>query len=138
MLAVANVAISFLRGRRSDLKFECLGLGSAAAERPGRVVGPDSEPRYKRSPHDASIRILRTPTHTYAVRTPTRNPLAGHRRPNAERYVETHCYDNVRDPHQLTNPAEMQETADLRRDLAATLVARIREVEMVEPSIATK
>jgi uncharacterized sulfatase len=82
-------------------------------------------------------RALRTPTHTYAVRAPTRNPLAGHRRPNAERYIETHCYDNVRDPHQLTNLAGTQETADLRRDLAATLAARIREVEMVEPTITT-
>ena len=82
-------------------------------------------------------RALRTPTHTYAVRAPTRNPLAGHRRPNAERYIETHCYDNVHDPHQLTNLAGMPETADLRRNLAATLAARIREVEMVEPTIAT-
>lgn len=81
---------------------------------------------YKRSPHDASIRILRTPTHTYAVRTPTRNPLAGHRRPNAERYVETHCYDNVRDPDQLTNLAGMQETADLRRDPRPSLLGFAR------------
>ena len=39
-------------------------------------------------------RALRTPTHTYAVRAPTRTPLAGHRRPNAEQYIETQA-DNI-------------------------------------------
>jgi uncharacterized sulfatase len=83
-------------------------------------------------------RALRTSTHTYAVRAPTRNPLAGHRRPSADRYVETHCYDNVRDPYQLTNLAGTPETADLRRHLADTLATRIHDIEGVKPAIATR
>jgi hypothetical protein len=83
-------------------------------------------------------RALRTSTHTYAVRAPTRNPLAGHRRPSADRYVETHCYDNVRDPYQLTNLAGTPETADLRRHLADTLATRIDDIEGVKPAIATR
>jgi len=83
-------------------------------------------------------RALRTSTHTYAVRAPTWNPLAGHRRPSADRYVETHCYDNVRDPYQLTNLAGTPETADLRRHLADTLATRIHDIEGAKPAIANR
>jgi arylsulfatase A-like enzyme len=74
-------------------------------------------------------RALRTPTHTYAVRAPTRNPLAGHLRPSADRYVETHLYDNRSDPHQQHNLAGTAATADLRHDLASRLITRVEAVE---------
>jgi len=82
-------------------------------------------------------RALRTPTHTYAVRAQTWNPLAGHRQPSAERYVETHCYDNIRDPHQLTNLTGTPATADLRQHLADTLASRLRNVEAAAPILTT-
>ncbi len=74
-------------------------------------------------------RALRTPTHTYAVRAPSRNPLAGHLRPCADRYLETHLYDNRSDPHQQHNLAGTATTADLRHQLASRLCARIAAVE---------
>lgn len=74
-------------------------------------------------------RALRTATHTYAAAAPTRDPLAGHRRPAADRYAETHLYDNVADPHQRTNLAGDPSTATLRRELATRLAELIAEVE---------
>jgi len=74
-------------------------------------------------------RALRTPTHTYAAKAPTRSPFAGHRRPAADRYVGTHLYDNVRDPHQRRNLIDDPSVADLRDALAARLATRIHEIE---------
>lgn len=83
-------------------------------------------------------RALRTRTHSYSLAAPTRNPLAGHRRPDADRYVETHLYDNTLDPHQLTNLVNDPATAELRRHLADTLAARIHLVEGTEPTIGRR
>ena len=80
-------------------------------------------------------RALRTPTHTYAVRAPTRDPLAGHRRPSASTYVESHLYDNVADPHQRRNLVADASTAELRRSMAERLVARIEAVEGQRPAV---
>jgi len=74
-------------------------------------------------------RALRTPTHTYAAKSPTRNPLAGHLRPAADRYVGTHLYDNRADPHQLRNLIDDLSSVDLRRELATRLAERIYAVE---------
>ena len=80
-------------------------------------------------------RALRTPTHTFAAAAPTRNPLAGHLRPAADRYVGTHLYDNRVDPHQLHNLIDDTEHGPLRRQLAARLADRIHEVERVRPEV---
>ncbi len=74
-------------------------------------------------------RALRTPTHTYAAKSPTRNPLAGHLRQAADRYVGTHLYDNRADPHQLRNLIDDLSSVDLRRELATRLAERIYAVE---------
>lgn len=74
-------------------------------------------------------RALRTQTHTYAAKSPTRNPLAGHLRPAADRYVGTHLYDNRADPHQLRNLIDDLSSVDLRRELATRLAERIYAVE---------
>jgi arylsulfatase A-like enzyme len=114
--------------------------GGDAPDLDGRPLQTDTD-----APDDVLIQIsesqigraLRTRTHTYAVKAPTRNPLAAHRRPHADRYVETHLYDNIRDPHQRTNLAGDRAFADLRRQLAETLARRIGEVEGVKPSIVS-
>lgn len=83
-------------------------------------------------------RALRTATHTYAVKAPTRNPLAGHRKSAASRYIETHLYDNSTDPHQLSNLIEHPNASELRRDFAGRLAMRIAEVEGTRPTITTR
>jgi len=83
-------------------------------------------------------RALRTSRHTYAVRSPIWNPLAGHLQPGAAHYVETHLYDNTRDPHQLENLVNAPATAALRRELADRLAARIDEVEGMRPRIVAR
>lgn len=80
-------------------------------------------------------RALRTATHTYAVRSPIRNPLAGHLHPGADRYVESHLYDNVADPHQLHNLVGDPTTATLRRSLAERIRARIEDVDGTRPPV---
>lgn len=83
-------------------------------------------------------RALRTATHTYAVKAPTRNPLAGHSRPAANLYRETHLYDNVRDPHQRRNLVDDPATVDVRSDLAQRLAERILAVEGARPEIVRR
>jgi uncharacterized sulfatase len=80
-------------------------------------------------------RALRTPTHTFAAKATTRNPLAGHLRPAAPTYVGTHLYDNVRDPDQRRNLIEAPEAATLRRELAARLAVRIETIEGDLPTV---
>ncbi|NLA37440.1 MAG: sulfatase-like hydrolase/transferase, partial [Actinobacteria bacterium] len=48
-------------------------------------------------------RALRTHRYTLGVRSPERNPLAGHLRSASDRYRVTHLYDNLEDPHQRHN-----------------------------------
>ena len=79
---------------------------------------------------------LKNETHTFAVKAPTRNPLAGHRQAAADHYVATHLYDNVGDPHQQRNLIEDPASADLRRQLAERLAERIHEVEGSRPTIS--
>jgi uncharacterized sulfatase len=81
-------------------------------------------------------RALRTRTHTISVRASTRNPFAGHLRPDATRYRVTHLYDNEADPFQHANLARDPEYADLRGRLAATLADRIEAIEGARPTIA--
>ncbi len=80
-------------------------------------------------------RALRTTTHTYAAKAPGRNPLAGHSRASADRYVGTHLYDNVRDPDQRTNLIDDPSSRQLRRELAAWLADRVGNVEGQRPTI---
>ncbi|MCO5313328.1 MAG: sulfatase-like hydrolase/transferase [Microthrixaceae bacterium] len=109
--------------------------------RPLQNVG-DGDPAAG-GPEDALIQIsesqigraLRTRTHTFAAASRTRNPLAGHLRAAAERYVATHLYDNVADPHQRHNLIREPEHAGLRDTLAQRLTERILEVEEVRPAI---
>lgn len=74
-------------------------------------------------------RALRTATHTFAAKAPTRNPLAGHRRSGSDQYVGTHLYDNVSDPHQRRNLIDDPGCFALRDRLARRLADRIAEVE---------
>ena len=83
-------------------------------------------------------RALRTATHTFAVKDPTRNPLAGHRRPGSSHYVATHLYDNVTDPHQQHNLVKDADVAGIRRDLAERLATRIAAVEGTRPTITSR
>lgn len=80
-------------------------------------------------------RALRTPTHTYAAKAPTRNPLAGHLHPDADHYAGTHLYDNASDPHQRHNLVDDHDAAGLRHELAARLAARIHDVEGTRPTV---
>lgn len=80
-------------------------------------------------------RALRTTTHTLGVKAPDRNPLAGHLRPSADRYVVTHLYDNENDPDQLTNLARAPHSAGLRQQLARRLAARIEAIEGTRPEV---
>lgn len=79
-------------------------------------------------------RALRTSTHTYAAKAPTRQPMAGHRRSAADRYVGTHLYDNTNDPHQQRNLVDEPASSGLRRVLAERLAERIQEVEGIRPA----
>jgi uncharacterized sulfatase len=80
-------------------------------------------------------RALRTSTHTYAAKDPTRNPLAGHLRPGADRYIGTHLYDNTRDPHQRHNLINDPTQRELRRRLAAGLAERIGHLEGIQVTV---
>lgn len=80
-------------------------------------------------------RALRTATHTYAVAAPGRNPLRGHLAPDADTYVETHCYDLAADPHQRRNLSGTPESTALRRSLADRLTDAITRVEGTRPTI---
>lgn len=80
-------------------------------------------------------RAVRTPTHTFAARAPLRNPMAGHRRPSADRYVATHLYDDVADPHQRRNLVREPGAARLRHELAGLLGDAVCEVEGRRPTI---
>lgn len=80
-------------------------------------------------------RALRTPTHTFAAKAPSRNPLAGHLRSDADHYVGTHLYDNVADPHQRHNLIADPSANELRSRLAARLAERIAAVEGVVPNV---
>lgn len=83
-------------------------------------------------------RALRTRTHTYAVKAPTRNPIAGHLRPAADHYVETHLYDNEADPHQRHNLIHDPATLGLRATLADRLADRIAAAEGNRPIITAR
>ena len=80
-------------------------------------------------------RALRTPTHTFSVKAPTRNPMAGHLNPASDTYVGTHLYDNVRDPHQRHNLISDAASTEVRHRLASRLADRIQEVEGNRPTI---
>jgi arylsulfatase A-like enzyme len=80
-------------------------------------------------------RAVRTPTHTFAVAAPTLNPLAGHLRPDADRYRVTHLYDNEADPYQQRNLARVPGQGPLREVLTELLVASVSEVEGRTPRI---
>ncbi len=97
----------------------------------------------ERAPDDVFVQIsesqigraIRTTTHTFAAKAPTRNPLAGHQRPGADHYVATHLYDNTRDPHQRVNLIADRGLGQLRDQLAARLAERIEDVEGIRPTI---
>ncbi len=83
-------------------------------------------------------RALRTPSHTYAVKAPGLNPLAGHRRPASDVYVDSHLYDNVSDPHQHRNLVNDPGTSELRNELRSRLAERILGVEGARPVIRAR
>jgi len=80
-------------------------------------------------------RALRTPSHTYAAKAPTRNPFAGHLQPSADRYVGTHLYDNTTDPHQRHNLIDDPAATEVRATLASRLADRIGEIEGIRPVV---
>jgi uncharacterized sulfatase len=101
--------------------------------------------RVDRAPADVFVQIsesqigraIRTATHTFAVEAPTRNPLAGHQHPGSDRYVGTHLYDNISDPHQQVNLIGDRNAWEVRDHLVERLADRIAEVEGSHPSIET-
>lgn len=115
--------------------------GGTAPELDGRPLQTESG-----APDDVFVQIsesqigraVRTRTHTYAVVAPTRSPLAGHRQPGADRYVESHLYDNVEDPFQLVNRVKDPDTTELRRHLAGRLAEAIGRIEGVVPQIYSR
>lgn len=131
--------------RRHDLVTNLDLLPTIVTAGGGADPGLDGRPLQARAgaPDDVLVQIsesqvgraLRTRTHTFAAKAPTWNPLAGHLRPAADRYVGTHLYDNARDPHQLRNLIDEPGAVDLRRTLASRLAERIGEVEGRRPSV---
>lgn len=80
-------------------------------------------------------RAIRTRTHTFSAATPGRLPLRGHLRPDAPRYVETHCYDLATDPHQRTNLAGDPRHAEVRATLARRLAEAVTRAEGTHPTV---
>ena len=110
--------------------------GGADPERDGRSLQSGRD-----APEDVLVQIseshigraLRTHTHTYAARAPTKQPFVGHLRPAADRYVGTHLYDNTIDPHQRHNLINDPSSSALRHALAVRLAERIQQVEGSTP-----
>lgn len=131
--------------RRSDLVTNLDLLPTLVTAAGGNDPGLDGRPLHvdDGAPSDVLIQIsesqtgraLRTPTHTYAAKAPTRVPFAGHLHPAADRYVGTHLYDNTVDPHQRHNLIDDPTAADLRAVLASRLADRISEVEGTRPTV---
>lgn len=129
--------------RRSDFATNLDLLPTIVTAGGGEDPGLDGRPLQSDAdaPDDVLVQIsesqigraLRTPTHTFAAKAPTRNPLAGHLRPDADRYVGTHLYDNTADPHQRRNLIDDPTARDLRRQLAGRLGDRIHDVEGTRP-----
>ena len=80
-------------------------------------------------------RALRTRTHTLGVRARTRNPFAGHLRPDADEYVVTHLYDDEADPHQRRDLRRDATSADVLEGLVDQLATQIEVVEGHRPRI---
>lgn len=131
--------------RRSDLVTNLDLLPTIVTAAGGEDPGLDGCPLQHSAdePTDVLIQIsesqigraIRTPTHTFAARAPTRNPLAGHLRPGAARYVGSHLYDNIRDPHQRRNLIDDPSLSELRALLTSRLAERIAEIEGTRPTI---
>ncbi|MEZ5323348.1 MAG: sulfatase-like hydrolase/transferase [Microthrixaceae bacterium] len=131
--------------RRRDLATNLDLLPTIVTAAGGDDPGLDGRPLQDSSeaPADVLIQIsesqigraLRTPTHTYAVKAPVHNPFAGHLRPSAERYVGTHLYDNVNDPHQRRNLVDDPTHAGVRERLAARLADLVEDVEGTRPAL---
>jgi uncharacterized sulfatase len=131
--------------RRSDLATNLDLLPTLVVSAGGDNPGLDGRPLQTDTgaPSDVLVQIsesqigraLRTGTHTYAATAPVRNPLAGHLRPAADRYVGTHLYDNTADPHQRHNLIADPAASELRRELAERLARRIGDVEGSRPAV---
>lgn len=131
--------------RRDDLVTNLDLVPTLVTAAGGDDPGLDGRPMQSQAGSPSSIlvqisesqigRALRTATHTYAVKAPTRHPLAGHRSAAADRYVESHLYDNEHDPHQQHNLIGDPASAAVREDLAAQLKAKIASVEGTRPTI---
>jgi len=80
-------------------------------------------------------RAIRTRTHTYSVRAPGHDPRLGKQQSRSDVYVDDKLYDNVADPWQRTNLAKDPAFADLRRELAASLLADLERVEDHSPRL---
>lgn len=131
--------------RRNDLVTNLDLLPTLVTAAGGDDPGLDGRPLQSDggAPQDVLVQIsesqigraLRTRTHTYAAAAPTRNPFAGHLQPGADRYVGTHLYDNVADPHQRSNLIDDPTAAVLRDELAQRLAERIHEIEGTRPTV---
>ena len=130
--------------RRSDLVTHLDLLPTLVEVAGGAATDVDGAPLQRATPRtDVLVQIsesmigraLRTPTHTVSVAAPTRNPLAGHLRPAADRYRLTHLYDNQADPHQQHKLARDRSSHPVAAELVDRLRARIAQVEGVAPRI---
>jgi hypothetical protein len=69
------------------------------------------------------------------VRAPGHDPRLGKQQSRSDVYVDDKLYDNVADPWQRTNLAKDPAFADLRRELAASLLADLERVEDHSPRL---
>lgn len=132
--------------RRSDLATNLDLLPTLVTVAGGTDPGRDGRPLQSGAgaPEDVLVQIsessigraLRTHTHTYAARAPTKQPFVGHLRPAADRYVGTHLYDNTIDPHQRHNLINDPSSSALRHALAVRLAERIQQVEGSTPVVS--
>ncbi len=79
-------------------------------------------------------RALRTERWTYSVSAPD---APGWRQAAAAEYIEEYLYDNSADPHQRANLVQDPATADIRAELRARLIARLRESGETQTTIRT-
>lgn len=77
-------------------------------------------------------RTVRTRRWKYGVTAPDKDPRAD---PDSDSYVETHLYDLLADPYELTNLAGIESHREVADEMKRRLVRRMVEVGEAEPEI---